>query len=105
MIDHPTPDDDSVAVLLSGGMDSATLYYEMLYAGWKVLPICIDYGQRHARELQAATQLVERARVRWPALALPRVTLDSARLAVRSKAPARPTRSWPSPTATMPTTT
>jgi len=78
MLDHPQPDDDSIAVLLSGGMDSATLYYEMLYAGWKTLPICVDYGQRHSRELRAAQMLVERAQARWPDLAQSRVVLDLA---------------------------
>jgi 7-cyano-7-deazaguanine synthase len=48
---------EKVVVVLSGGMDSATLLYHMLDLGHEVRAISINYGQRHARELRAAAEL------------------------------------------------
>jgi 7-cyano-7-deazaguanine synthase len=52
-------------LLLSGGMDSATCLWWM--AAERQLPVCtvsIDYGQRHAVELEYAERLSRRAGVR-----------------------------------------
>jgi 7-cyano-7-deazaguanine synthase len=46
-------------LIFSGGLDSTTLLYETLAAGQDVLAIGIDYGQRHVKELQAATRITE----------------------------------------------
>jgi 7-cyano-7-deazaguanine synthase len=42
-------------VLLSGGLDSATVAAWALREGWAVTALSIDYGQRHRHELAAAT--------------------------------------------------
>lgn len=44
-------------LLLSGGLDSAALLYRLRADGHEVLPLSVDYGQRHHRELQAARSL------------------------------------------------
>ena len=44
-------------MLLSGGMDSATLLYHLVKRGDDVTAISINYGQRHNRELIAARKL------------------------------------------------
>jgi 7-cyano-7-deazaguanine synthase len=41
--------------LLSGGLDSATAAALAIEAGHTVVALSLDYGQRHRRELQAAT--------------------------------------------------
>ncbi len=41
-------------VIYSGGLDSTTLLYMLRGAGHEVLPLGIDYGQRHRKELEAA---------------------------------------------------
>jgi 7-cyano-7-deazaguanine synthase len=46
-----------VVVLLSGGMDSATLLYDLVSQRHIVRAIGFDYGQRHKRELKCATLL------------------------------------------------
>lgn len=45
-------------VLLSGGLDSATVAAIAQHQGYEVLALSFNYGQRHARELMAAQELV-----------------------------------------------
>lgn len=47
-------------VVMSGGMDSTTLLYYLRSLGRDVLPLGVDYGQRHARELLAARTICNR---------------------------------------------
>jgi 7-cyano-7-deazaguanine synthase len=51
--------------LLSGGMDSATLIYTLIHDGWEVDTLSVDYGQRHVKELQAASAIAAFAGVRY----------------------------------------
>ena len=46
-------------VLLSGGLDSATAAAQAVADGYELLALSCYYGQRHARELQAAQALVK----------------------------------------------
>ena len=46
--------------LLSGGLDSATAAALALESGYRVIGLSFDYGQRHRRELQAASAVAER---------------------------------------------
>ncbi len=47
----------SAVVLLSGGLDSATVLAMAVQAGWKCHALSVDYGQRHRSELAAAAQV------------------------------------------------
>jgi 7-cyano-7-deazaguanine synthase len=51
-------------VLLSGGMDSATVAAIALRDGYEVYALSVRYGQRHAIELEAARRVAERLGVR-----------------------------------------
>ncbi|MGK9450155.1 7-cyano-7-deazaguanine synthase QueC [Acidithiobacillus caldus] len=51
-------------VLLSGGLDSATVLAIAREAGFALHALSFDYGQRHATELQFARKLAEAAGVR-----------------------------------------
>jgi 7-cyano-7-deazaguanine synthase len=51
-------------VLLSGGMDSATAAAVALDRGFEVYALSFRYGQRHARELEAAKRVAERLGLR-----------------------------------------
>ena len=44
-------------VLLSGGLDSATVLASAVADGFECHSVAVDYGQRHAVELQAAAQV------------------------------------------------
>jgi 7-cyano-7-deazaguanine synthase len=44
-------------VLLSGGLDSATCAWEARAAGYAIYALTISYGQRHAREVDAASRI------------------------------------------------
>jgi 7-cyano-7-deazaguanine synthase len=47
----------SAVVLLSGGLDSATVLAIAVAEGWRCHALSVDYGQRHRAELAAAAQL------------------------------------------------
>ncbi len=53
----------SAVVLLSGGLDSATVAAKLQRDGFKVIGLSIDYGQRHAVELQAAEKIAAALRL------------------------------------------
>jgi 7-cyano-7-deazaguanine synthase len=46
-------------VLLSGGLDSATVMAEAAAAGFEIFALTIDYGQRHAVETEAARRVAK----------------------------------------------
>lgn len=50
-------------VLLSGGMDSTTLAWFMLDAGWDLRALSVNYGQRHQKELFRAKQVANRLQI------------------------------------------
>lgn len=44
-------------VLLSGGLDSATLLAQVIAEGWEAYALSFDYGQRHRLELERAAEI------------------------------------------------
>ncbi len=48
-------------VLLSGGLDSATVLYLAREKGYTVTCLIFDYGQRHRREIEAAKKIASGA--------------------------------------------
>ena len=61
-----------VVCLLSGGMDSSTLLYQLLQEH-TVVALGINYGQRHAKELESARLIAKRAMVPYKTLDLSNV--------------------------------
>lgn len=55
----PRAADRKAVVLVSGGLDSATLLARVLADGHAGYALSFNYGQRHLAELQAATELAE----------------------------------------------
>ena len=56
---------DSALLLLSGGLDSSCLAYEMLGRGWSLKALSAFYGQRHGRELRAAESIARQIGIPW----------------------------------------
>lgn len=48
-------------VLLSGGLDSATLLYYVKSKGYKPYCLIFDYGQKHKKEISQAKKIAEKA--------------------------------------------
>jgi 7-cyano-7-deazaguanine synthase len=46
-----------VVVVYSGGLDSTVLLYHLRQEGHAIRALSVDYGQRHRRELDAATEI------------------------------------------------
>jgi 7-cyano-7-deazaguanine synthase len=44
-------------VLLSGGLDSATVFYHAKMRGYRIYALSFDYGQRHKKELRFAGKI------------------------------------------------
>ena len=57
------PTDRPAVLLLSGGLDSTTLLALATSGGWGVHALTFRYGQRHAREIEAARRIAERYHV------------------------------------------
>ena len=57
-------------VLLSGGIDSSTLLWHLKAEGHQCQALGIYYGQRHARELQAAAKIADVAGVKYRSLTM-----------------------------------
>lgn len=55
-------------LILSGGMDSATLLYDLVRDGDTVEAIGVNYKQRHSKELKCAAELCEGLGVRFDVL-------------------------------------
>ena len=63
MTANPIVDAPSAVVLLSGGLDSATVLAIAQAEGYRVFAISFRYGQRHHVELQKAAELARKSRV------------------------------------------
>jgi 7-cyano-7-deazaguanine synthase len=50
-------------VVFSGGLDSTTLLYHLIDLGHEVKAISFDYGQRHRKELDAASKIASNLRI------------------------------------------
>jgi len=57
--------------LLSGGLDSTTMLYDLVGQGHRVHALLFDYRQRHKQELQWAITHAKRCDVLWSILDLP----------------------------------
>lgn len=51
---------EKAVVILSGGMDSATLLYKVINDGYSPYVLSFDYGQRHKKELEYAKRLTSK---------------------------------------------
>lgn len=49
-------------LLLSGGLDSATVLYIAKKKGYKIHCLIFDYGQRHKKEIKAAVKLARKSK-------------------------------------------
>ena len=57
-------------VIFSGGLDSTTLAYYLRAQGHEIELLSFDYGQRHARELEAARRIGDLLGVPWDRISL-----------------------------------
>lgn len=61
-------------VLLSGGLDSTTLFYRLAEEGYGLHALSVDYGQRHRKEMQFARGTAERLGASYHVVDLTSVT-------------------------------
>lgn len=65
---------ETAVVLLSGGLDSTTLFYQLAAEGFEVRGISVDYGQRHRKETDYARRTASRLCARHDVVDLTAVT-------------------------------
>jgi 7-cyano-7-deazaguanine synthase len=74
-------------VLLSGGLDSATVLYWAISREWQPSALAFDYGQRHRREMASARALCRLAGVPLHVIRFPLPWKGSSLLNQRSRLP------------------
>lgn len=50
-------------IILSGGMDSTTLLYDVINLGYEVYVLSFDYNQKHKKELDCAKSICEKLNI------------------------------------------
>lgn len=60
-----------IVLLLSGGMDSTVLLYDLIAQGCRVFCVLFDYGQQHQTELNYAKRHCKRLNVEFVIICLP----------------------------------
>jgi 7-cyano-7-deazaguanine synthase len=75
-----------IVCLFSGGLDSTTLLYSLHKAGNTVIPLTIDYGQRHRRELHFAMLTLEDLWIRSKIVVIDRGVFQGSQSALISDA-------------------
>lgn len=61
----------SAILLLSGGMDSTVLMYDLIGSGWTVHCLTFDYGQTHRKEIEYARKQAYRMGVPFNVITFP----------------------------------
>lgn len=61
-------------VILSGGLDSTVLTYDLVAQGLEVTALSVNYGQRHMKELQFAALTCQKLGIRHEIADLSRIT-------------------------------
>jgi len=74
-------------VLLSGGLDSATVLYLAKFQGYKCYCLVFDYGQRHRREIEAAKKIAKKSGSKLQAIKISLPWKSSALLDKKIKLP------------------
>lgn len=72
-------------VLLSGGIDSTVMLYEVIKQGYEVRALSFDYGQRHKYELQCAKRITDYLQVEHIVLSLDLASIQSPLLSDRGR--------------------
>jgi 7-cyano-7-deazaguanine synthase len=54
---------EKAVIILSGGVDSTTLLYDILSQGYQVYALSIDYNQKHSKELKFAKKICKKLNV------------------------------------------
>ena len=73
--------------LLSGGLDSVTMLYDLTNQGHKVHCLLFDYKQRHAQELQWAKTHATRCDVQYITMELPQLARNTCVLGLYGDGP------------------
>jgi len=80
---------EKAVVLLSGGLDSATILYYAKHLGYKPYCLIFNYGQRHAKETEAAKRIAAQARCSYRLVGISLPWQGSSLLDKRMRLPAR----------------
>ena len=54
-----------IVAIISGGMDSITLLYDLKSKGYQIKALSFDYGQRHKKEISFAKRICKKLGIDW----------------------------------------
>lgn len=91
-------------VLLSGGLDSATVLYLAKRKGYKCFCLIFDYGQRHRKEIEAAKKITRLANCPYKIIKINLPWKSSALLDKKIKIPTNPASPQAGKPASIPAT-
>jgi 7-cyano-7-deazaguanine synthase len=67
---QPVAEVKTAIAIVSGGLDSTTMVYDLLHQGYQVDCLSFDYGQRHGKELRYAERTADKLGLRHDTLYL-----------------------------------
>lgn len=76
-----------ITIIISGGLDSTVLTYDLKNQGYKILALSFDYGQKHNKELDIASKTCQRLEIPHKIVKIDKSIVEGSSLTSKKKVP------------------